>query len=883
MLASDTTPTATLASPSFKVIDDLPCLIARLRQPAVTELLVDTETLGLPGLPFLLQIEDPDTREPRIVRVRDHAPALVFDLLKAMARPSLTLVGHNLVFDIAKLTHLATVASVLAAKNETWSSETVWRAERLWRPGEATFEERLRHIKIFWPGACVDTYLAALRLPPFGNELQNDPGITFRRMPVSTISRLWAKLKENLNKDAGDIKSAWRLGDHMKWRWADNPSSAEKKRRNHAMDNQDHRVLADVRFYIRMPLPYSLKTLAPMLGYEGEVQRQEFEDIFGSADDSFPVWTERGGPKSKECGFVDAWEKSLELERDPTLLQYAADDISMLRIVYDHYRADSGFPALRHDMALVSWAAAVRMTGVHVDEKARDEAMSAYESQKKEALEHCTALGLKNPNSVDQVIDYVNRNVIKIANDALPEDDDEGLDEIDNSRRKDTLEPLAMKLKAERQRLESAASDATKIKQAQKNLDMLIQARVFERKLQFLESIKGDSVFPQFHISGTQTDRMSCSNPNSQQMPSPDRETEWEKKQEVHFRAMFAPPAGWQMFGGDFDQLELRVKSGVTEDPFTQGIYAKETDNDPADEHSESALKVFNKDLRAILPEHTDEQILALLKSKDKRVKHLRAKVKPIGFGIPYGATKFGIAYSAECSEDEAEKMLAEYWKYCQFTKQAIDTVHKSVVAIHAAESGFGVEVKSPAATAVTNKVGVTRRFAVALRLVYVVGKMADQEWGGDGRTYLQRCFPDLASSAVIVRRGTDFLTGLPLNVPVLKALRSALRGGAFGLQQSVQRQSFNFLIQSLGAYLTKELQGRVFNTLITPGVWTGAELPILCGLQVHDEIHYFARNAETLTLVNELVKRFLLDATELAGCPIRFHFERITSWAHKA
>jgi len=316
---------------------------------------------------------------------------------------------------------------------------------------------------------------------------------------------------------------------------------------------------------------------------------------------------------------------------------------------------------------------------------------------------------------------------------------------------------------------------------------------------------------------------------------------------------------------------------------FTQGIYSKETDDDPADEHSESALKVFSKELRAILPDHTEDQRLALLKTKDKRVKHLRAKVKPIGFGIPYGATKFGIAASAECSEEEAEQMLAEYWKYCTVTKQAIEVVHKSVVAIHAAESGFGVEVKLPASTVVTNKVGVSRRFTIALRLVYLAGKMADNAWSGDGLTYLQRVFPDLSASPVFVRRGTDHLTGLPMDVHVLRALRSAMRGGAFGLQQSVQRQSFNFLIQSLGAYLTKELQGRLFNTLIKPGLWTGAQLPILCGLQVHDELHYFTRAGQTDSAVDALTERFLSDATMLVACRIRFHFDRVESWAAKA
>jgi len=617
-----------------------------------------------------------------------------------------------------------------------------------------------------------------------------------------------------------------------------------------------------------------------MLGYTGAVQRQEFQDIFGTADNECPVWTERGGSRSPECGHIDAWKKSLELERDPVMLAYAAADITMLRVVYDHFSCQPDFAALAHDMALVPWASAIRMIGVHIDEQARDVAKSAYQARRAEGVEHCVRLGLKNINSSDQVIDFLNLHVVKEANTALTTEDE--IEDVEDGRRKDTLEPLLKKLKGDRKKIIAKNPGNTGLDVPILNLEMLIQARVFDRKLQFVDSIRGDSVFPLFHISGTQTDRMTCTNPNSQQMPSPDRETDWEKDQEVHFRAMFTPPAGWKMCCGDFDQLELRIKSGITQDPFTQAIYSKETDNDPADEHSETALKLFNKELHELLPNSTDEEILTLLKSKDKRVKHFRAKAKPIGFGIPYGASKFGIARNADCTENEAEKMLDDYWKLCPVTKRAIESVHSAVTTIQNDPNFVGILVETPNATSVPNKVGVARHFRVALRLAFIAGKIADSTRGFDGLTYLDRHFPALVYSPAVVYRGKDFETGMAATVPVLKALRSALRGGAFGLQGSIQRQSFNFLIQSLGSFLTKELQSRLYNQLIEPGVHAGATLPILFGLQVHDEIHYFYRSDETMSAVDHLTTEFLKQNSSLVGCQIRFRFSSIFSWAEK-
>lgn len=587
------------------------------------------------------------------------------------------------------------------------------------------------------------------------------------------------------------------------------------------------------------------------------------------------MWTVRGGPTSKECGHQDAWQKSLELEADPQMLQYAADDIYMLRLVYDHYRQEPGFSALQHDMALIPWAAAIRMLGVHVDEQARDTAIQQYKLMRDDGAAYCEVLGLHNPNSADQVVDYVNKHVISPSNVILPSEE-EALDEVEDGRRKDTLEPLLAVLKQRENILNTQGKNTAKVRDAIQNLEKLIQTRVFDRKLKFLESIHGDSVFPQFHVYGTQTDRVTCTNPNTQQMPSPDRETDFERENDLHLRAMFTPPAGWKMYGGDFDQLELRIKSGVTNDPFTQTIYAKETDAYPADEHSETALNIFHTELQKVYPGLSDDQLLTLLRAKDAKVKGFRAKAKPVGFGIAYGATAYGIARAAGCSVEEAERILGQYWRLCSVTKQVIEAEQAKVTVIRGNLDGRIITAQ-PKEQAVFNVVGVARYFRIPQQLIYIAGKMADAQQDINGRTYLEKHFSELAESPVSVKRGRDWATGQPLELPILNAFRAALRGAAFGLQEKVHRQAFNFIIQSAGAYLTKQLQGQVYR-LIPAGVWTGAEMPLLPGLQVHDEIHCFAKKP----MADQVVDVFLRKATQLIRCPIRFSFSEVGSWAEK-
>ena len=70
---------------------------------------------------------------------------------------------------------------------------------------------------------------------------------------------------------------------------------------------------------------------------------------------------------------------------------------------------------------------------------------------------------------------------------------------------------------------------------------------------------------------------------------------------------------------------------------------------------------------------------------------------------------------------------------------------------------------------------------------------------------------------------------------------------------------------------------------MIPAGIHTGSRLPILCGLQVHDEIHYFCKDDATKATVDNLAGDFLVEASNMVGCAIRFHFDVVKSWADKA
>jgi len=111
-----------------------------------------------------------------------------------------------------------------------------------------------------------------------------------------------------------------------------------------------------------------------------------------------------------------------------------------------------------------------------------------------------------------------------------------------------------------------------------------------------------------FNLSGTVTGRMSCSQPNLQQIPRISR-----------YREMFLAAAGYKLVIGDYSQMELRIAAITAEEGTLLDAYEQEKDT-----HILTAALILGKDPEEVTKEE-------------------RQLAKAINFGLLYGQSAAGL------------------------------------------------------------------------------------------------------------------------------------------------------------------------------------------------------------------------------------------------
>jgi DNA polymerase-1 len=145
----------------------------------------------------------------------------------------------------------------------------------------------------------------------------------------------------------------------------------------------------------------------------------------------------------------------------------------------------------------------------------------------------------------------------------------------------------------------------------------------------FAGSVHPDTrrIHAQFLLAGTETGRLSCRNPNLQQIPRDPR-----------FRALFRARDGYLFVGADYSQIELRVAAILTGEKALLSAYDK-----GADVHAETAARLLGKSARNV-------------------TKKERQLAKAVNFGLLYGQGVDGLAkyaaatFDVRLSEAESKK-----------------------------------------------------------------------------------------------------------------------------------------------------------------------------------------------------------------------------------
>lgn len=151
-------------------------------------------------------------------------------------------------------------------------------------------------------------------------------------------------------------------------------------------------------------------------------------------------------------------------------------------------------------------------------------------------------------------------------------------------------------------------------------------------------------VHPSFHQTVAATGRLSCSNPNLQNIPV-------RSDLGARIRSAFVAGQGCQLLSADYSQIELRILAHLSQDPVLFDAFRKNEDI-----HTRTASEVFDVD--------------PLLQTGE-----MRRRAKAINFGIIYGQTAFGLARELQISHRHAQEFIQRYFETYRGVKQFIDQV----------------------------------------------------------------------------------------------------------------------------------------------------------------------------------------------------------------
>jgi DNA polymerase I len=176
-----------------------------------------------------------------------------------------------------------------------------------------------------------------------------------------------------------------------------------------------------------------------------------------------------------------------------------------------------------------------------------------------------------------------------------------------------------------------------------------------------------------FNQSVAATGRLSCQNPNLQNIPI---RTEEGRK----IRTAFKPQEPhWSFLSADYSQIELRLLAHLSEDPTLLKAF-----HDGEDVHAYTASVVFGIPLKEVTEE-------------------MRHKAKAVNFGILYGQQAFGLSQGLKINYHEAAAFIETYFtryskvkEFLEFCKESVRKTGRAVTLTGRARPIPEIESKNP-------------------------------------------------------------------------------------------------------------------------------------------------------------------------------------------
>ncbi|HED35113.1 MAG TPA: DNA polymerase I [Gammaproteobacteria bacterium] len=172
-------------------------------------------------------------------------------------------------------------------------------------------------------------------------------------------------------------------------------------------------------------------------------------------------------------------------------------------------------------------------------------------------------------------------------------------------------------------------------------------------------------VHTSYHQTGAATGRMSCSDPNLQNIPVRTEEGR-------RIRKAFIAQPGHCILAADYSQIELRIMAHLSSD---QNLLQAFREN--LDIHKATAAEVFDVPLEAVETEQ-------------------RRAAKAINFGLIYGMSAFGLAKQLDVTRYQAQNYIEQYFERYPGVKEYMDTTREKAHDIGYVETLFGRRLYLP-------------------------------------------------------------------------------------------------------------------------------------------------------------------------------------------
>jgi DNA polymerase-1 len=212
----------------------------------------------------------------------------------------------------------------------------------------------------------------------------------------------------------------------------------------------------------------------------------------------------------------------------------------------------------------------------------------------------------------------------------------------------------------------TGAQELKKIKKAHPIVNLILKHReLFKLKSGFVDSLpkminpKDGKIHPHFRQLGTETGRMSCSEPNLQNIP-----IRGEIGKEI--RNCFCAQTGFKFLSADYSQMELRIAASLSGDKKMQELFKKGEDI-----HTLTASQIFK------IP-------------KEKVTERMREIAKTLNFGVLYGMGPKAFSERTGMSLGEAKEFIEKYFQNFKELAEFVEGLIKKARQKGYAETLFG-------------------------------------------------------------------------------------------------------------------------------------------------------------------------------------------------